>query len=115
MENVRLASRISAQRVGARRRDEQVGITVAIDIAGRTDRKPATVIRRRADKLDTLRCGQRRKVDVANATFLAENHVGIRRRPLFSITSAPGAPTMRSSSPSPLTSPAELTDAPLAS
>ena len=95
--------------------DDQVVEAVAIDVAGRGDRKARLVIRIGAEDAEA-RAGRdevrRGDIDIGEAGRLAEHHdrlagiglcVGRRRRRIR-------APTIRSSKPSPLMSPAEETE-----
>ena len=109
---------IVAAVVAARRPDDQIGEAVAVHVAGRGDAEAGIVIRRIALDDEAVGGRERREIDhlpvepagvdrVAEARRLAEHHVSLAG--VTPPSSPPGAPTIRSSKPSPFTSPAAET------
>ena len=100
-----------AVRVGASGADDQVVEAVAVDVARRGDGTAAEVARRLAAELEAVAAVEARQVDVRRRSLRPCRTPRSSRRRRLPCGSAPRAPTIRSSKPSPLTSPAEATGA----
>ena len=111
-DDVALAG-VVVRRDRRRRPDDQVVDAVAVDVARARDREAAAVVRVDPVEAEAVRSVERGEIEARREAGVgAEDDVALAGVVLPS-GSAPGAPTIRSSMPSPLTSPAPATEQPL--
>ena len=93
--------------------DDQIIDAVAVDVPRAGDREAAVVIRVDPVEAEAVGAVERGEIEARReARGGAEDHIALAGS---SVRRTPGAPTIRSSMPSPLTSPAPATEMPLSS